>query len=74
MKKPAYKQGVFAGGKSFSELEVAADQAINSGIEYWPKIVKQILRRYADLYAETQGLRQMELFTPPPTTVENPNR
>lgn len=70
-KQPPHKVGAFLDGKSFAQLERDADQAIRSGIEYWPQLYLKLARKYENLYKETAHLRQQELFTPPPFT--NPN-
>lgn len=61
MKKSTNKKAL-ADGKNWPELWNAADAAIRSGIEHWPRIAQELLKRIAELEKEMQSLRQIEMF------------
>lgn len=61
------KAKVLVDGKTFREVQQLATEALNHGQHGdWPRIVLKLLKVIYDQAKEAQGLRQIELFTPPP--------
>jgi hypothetical protein len=58
-------EATLAGGKTWKQLHDDAKKAIGSGVEYWPKIVLELLQRHKELAARTAELSQGDLFSPP---------
>ncbi len=69
-RKPRAPAIALSKGKTAAQLEADARKALESGIAYWPEVALDLLKAYAKLYAETEGLRQLELFTPPRSSPE----
>lgn len=55
-------------GKTASQLEAEAHSEIKmrGGSDYWSECFLALLKSYRAYVKDTEGLRQMEMFTPPP--------
>ncbi len=60
MKPPKAK--TLAGGRNWSELDEQAKASIKAGDEYWPSIVRTLLKRNYELEKRIAEISQGEMF------------